>query len=322
MQMKSKVVAVLIGSMALFAASTAGAQQYVRIAASSTGGSWYPLGAKIAEIISSNIEGVSATVGPGGGVSNVQDVSNGEAEIGWTFSHTSYDGYVGRGPFKKKYDNVRFLAALYPAAFQAVVREDSNIKSLADLKGKRVSPGKPKWSSYDTFKSVIGSYGYNVDDLKSAGGVINHVSYSESVGLMKDGNIDAFTTVTNVPQASFLELEQSMKIRFLPFDGENRAKFLKERPGYIPVTIDSSAYKSLKKPFDTIGARTILVVNKDMPDELVYKITKLLWEKHADLLSVKKIWSKVALKDGLSGASIPVHPGAAKFYKEKGVSAQ
>jgi hypothetical protein len=312
----------LLGVVAVVAliSTVASADTFVRIASGPSGGSWYPLGAKMAEIFGKNVKGISTSNGPGGGVGNVLDVNKGEAELGWTYGHTAYDGYKGVAPvFKKANPNVRHLATFYPAGFQTAVLASSNIKSYADLKNKNISPGKAKWSGYAAFKMVAGKYGFGVEDVKKAGGVVHHVGYSDSVALMKDGHIDAFTGLTSVPQASFLDLEFKPGIRLLPLDEKILGDILKSNPGYIRIDIDSSHYKSIKTPVPTLGAVTIMVVNKDVPEDVVYNITKALWDNHADLVAVKGVWKKVHLKNALLGAALPVHPGAKKYYDEKGV---
>jgi TRAP transporter TAXI family solute receptor len=321
MRHTSKLV-LIAGAMAMIAGPAAAADKFVRIVSGPAGGSWYPLGAKIAEVIEKNVNGVSTKNTPGGGVGNVRDVSRGNAEIGWTYGHTAYNGFIGAGAFKKKNPNVRHLATLYPAGLQTAVPANSKIMSYADLKGKNISPGKAKWSGYAAYKMVIGHYGYTIDDVKKGGGTVHHVSYKDSVALMKDGHIDAFTALTSVPQASFLALEFSPGVRFLPIDKPILDKIVKSNPGYIRITIDQSKYKSVKTPVETLGAVTILVVNKDVPADRVYAITKALWENHAQFVAVKKVWNKVKLETALLGAATPVHPGAMKYYAEKGVKKQ
>jgi TRAP transporter TAXI family solute receptor len=299
---------------------SAQAEQFVRIVSGPSGGSWYPLGAAMSEIINKNVKGVTSSNGPGGGVGNIKDVSKGNAELGWSYGHTAYNGLNGRGAFKKAYPNVRYMATLYPAGLQTAVPADSKIMSYADLKDKNISPGKAQWSGFAAYKMVVGYYGYSVDDVKKSGGTVHHVSYSDSVALMKDGHIDAFAGLTSVPQASFLDLEFSKGIRLLPIEQSILDRILKENPGYIPITVTKDHYKSLAGPVPTLGAVTVLVANKDLPDDIAYNIIKTLWDNHGELLKVKKVWSKVKLEDGLLGAAIPVHPGAKRFYDEKGVS--
>ncbi|GAB4226023.1 MAG: TAXI family TRAP transporter solute-binding subunit [Methyloligellaceae bacterium] len=312
-------VALAAAPLLLAGSITAQADTFVRIVSGPSGGSWYPLGAKMAEIFG-KIEGLSVSNGPGGGVGNVLDVNKKEAELGWTYGHTAYDGFKGNPPvFKSKNPNIRHLATFYPAGLQTVVPAKSNIKSYADLKDKNISPGKLKWSGYAAAKMIFGKYGFTVEDVKKNGGTVHHVSYSDSVSLMKDGHIDAFTALTSVPQASLLDLEFSPGVRFLPVDKAILEGILKENPGYIKLDITSEHYKSIKEPVPTLGAVTIMIVNKDVPDDVVYKITKALWENHAELAKVKKVWNSVKLENALLGAALPVHPGAKKYYDEKGV---
>jgi TRAP transporter TAXI family solute receptor len=295
------------------------ADEFVRIVSGPSGGSWYPLGAKMAEIFG-KIQGISVSNGPGGGVGNVLDVNKKEAELGWTYGHTAYDGYKGNAPvFKSANPNLRHLATFYPAGLQTVVPKDSGIKSYSDLKDKNLSPGKLKWSGYAAAKMIFQKYGFTVDDVKKNGGTVHHVSYSDSVSLMKDGHIDAFTALTSVPQASLLDLEFSPGVRFLSIDKAILDGILKANPGYIKLDITKDDYKSVSNPVPTLGAVTIMVVNKNVSDDVVYNITKALWENHDELAKVKKVWNSVKLENALLGAALPVHPGAKKYYDEKGV---
>jgi TRAP transporter TAXI family solute receptor len=310
---------VLVAGLLAGLASCDSSSTFVRIASGPAGGSWYPLGAKISELISRDIDGVASSNGPGGGVGNVRDVNNGEAEIGWAYSHTSYDGYTGAAPFTKKLENIRHLATLYPAAYHAVVPKDSDIDSLADLKGKNVSPGKVTDSAYAAFQMVMEKYNITVDDIKNNGGTVHHVSFSDSVALMKDGHIDLTSALTSAPQSSYLDLEFRPGIKFIGVDQQVLDDIIKERPGYIEFDLTKEHYSSVVEPVRTLGAVTILVTNKDLPDELVYQITKSLWEGREELIKVKDIWNQVVLEDALLGAAIPVHPGAQRYYDEKGV---
>jgi TRAP transporter TAXI family solute receptor len=318
--MKRLLKTVAVAALLTGAASMAQAEQFIRIVSGPAGGSWYPLGAAISEIFNKNIEGVASSNGPGGGVGNIKDVSKGNAEVGWSYGHTAYNGVHGRGAFDgKQYPNVRYMATLYPASLQTAVPANSSIKSYADMKDKNLSPGKAQWSGFAAFKMVFGEYGLTVEDVKKNGGTIHHVSYSDSVALMKDGHIDAFTGLTSLPQASFLDLEFSPGIRMIGVEKQILDKILKENPGYIRSTITSNEYKSVKEPVETLGAVTVMVVNKDLPDDVVYNMTKALWEHHGDLVKVKSVWESVKLEDGLLGAAIDIHPGAKRFYDEKGV---
>ena len=124
---------------------------------------------------------------------------------------------------------------------------------------------------------------------------------------------------TSVPQASFIELENSPGIRFIGLPKHRLDRIVKNNPGYIKAVIPSSAYKSNPFNIPTLGIVTSAIVNKDLPDDLVYNMTKVFWDNHAEFVKVKSIWKKVILKDAVNGAAIPIHPGAAKYYKEQGI---
>ena len=145
------------------------------------------------------------------------------------------------------------------------------------------------------------------------------VSYRESVALMKQGQADVFMAATSVPQASFIELENSPGIRFIGLPKDRIDRIVKNNPGYVYGKIPASAYKSLDKDITTLGIVTSAIVHKDLPDDLVYKMTKVFWDNHPEFVKVKSVWKKVLLKQAVNGAAIPIHPGAAKYYKEQGL---
>ena len=304
---------------AVLVAPAAQAQTFVRMVSGPSGGSWYPLGAKIMQVLGENVDGITTSNTSGGGISNILAVNGGDAEIGWSYAHTAYNGYSGKGKFKSANPNVRHFATLYPAMFQVAVRKDSPIKSFADMKAANISPGKAKWTGTAFAESVLKAYGLSFDDIKKNGGTVHHVDYTESVALMKDKHIDVFMAATSMPQASFLELQHSPGIRFIGLPDEKLQQILKDNPGYIPGMMPKGVYESVDKDIKTLGIVTNMVVSKDLPDDLVYKMCKVFWANHDTFAQVKKIWNKVSVEHALDGAAIPVHPGAEKCYKELGV---
>ncbi len=317
--MRNMTKIVLAAAVFAFAGQTAGAETFVRMVSGPSGGSWYPLGAKIMVVLGKEVKGIYTSNAPGGGVGNVKDVSKGVAEMGWTYAHTAYNGFNGLGKFKKKNTNIRHFATLYPAALQTAVPAKSKIRTYADLKDKNISPGPKHFSGNVATELLLKLYGLTYEKIKSNGGTIPRVGYKDSVALMKDRHIDAFMGLTSVPQASFIDLNFNPGIRFLPVEPDILKTFLAANRGYITAVIPKTAYKGMQADVPTIGVVTELVVNKNVPDEVVYKMVKALWENHAALVKVKKIWNKVSLKQGLFGSSIPVHPGAKRYYDEKGV---
>ena len=212
--MKGKIAVSVLAFGVLAGAQAANADQFVRMVSGPSGGSWYPLGAKISQVFSDEIGGITTSNTSGGGISNILSVNDGDAEIGWSYAHTAFNGYSGKGKFKKAQPNVRHFATLYPAMFQVAVRADSPIKTFEDMKGANISPGKAKWTGTAFAESILKAYGFGFDDIKKNGGTVHHVGYSDSVSLMKDGHIDAYTAVTSVPPVSSASCSRRSSVPF------------------------------------------------------------------------------------------------------------
>lgn len=313
--------ALLASALALaVSGSASAADTFVRMVSGPSGGSWYPLGAKIMQVFDDQIDGITTSNTSGGGIGNIKAVGGGDAEIGWSYAHTSYNGYTGTGKFKKPNDNVRHFATLYPAMFQVAVPADSKIQTFDDMKDANISPGKSNWTGTAFAESILNAYGYGFDDIKSNGGTVHHVSYTESVALVKDGHVDVFMAATSMPQASFLDLEHSPGIRFIGLPDDKLKEIIDANPGYIPGVMPAGVYESISEDTNTLGIVTNMVVSADLSEDLVYQMCKVFWDNHAAFAEVKGVWNSVKLEDALAGAAIPLHPGAKKCYDELGVS--
>ncbi|MGC1443129.1 MAG: TAXI family TRAP transporter solute-binding subunit [Burkholderiaceae bacterium] len=315
----SAIAAAATLTVATFSAPAVAADQFVRMVSGPSGGSWYPLGAKIMQVLDEEVDGITTSNTSGGGIANILAVNGGDAEIGWSYGHTAANGYNGVGKFTKAQKNVRHFATLYGSSFQVAVRADSDIKSFADMKGANISPGKAKWTGTAFAESVLKAYDISFADIKKNGGTVHHVSYTESVALMKDGHIDVFMAATNMPQASFLELESSPGIRFIGLPEDKMNQLIKDNPGYIPGKMPKGVYKCVSEDLNTLGIVVNMVVSADLSDDLVHKMCKSFWATYDKFVEVKSVWKNVKLENALNGAAIPVHPGAAKCYEELGV---
>jgi TRAP transporter TAXI family solute receptor len=286
------------------------------------GGTWYPLGAKMSQVFEQEVPEILAASGPGGGIENVRDVNQRNAEIGFSNADAVFSGYRGLGKFRHAQTNVRHLATAYTNIFQLAVAKNSPIRGIADLKNRHISPGKAGWSGTEMARLVLEAYGLSFDSIKRNGGTVHHVDFSDSVALMKDGHIDAFFALSSIPQSSLMELDFDPGIRLLSIDDEHLDQLLRARPGHVSVTIPKSAYGNLESDVQTIGVPVVMIVHKDVPDDLVYRLAKAFWEHHQDFVEVSPVWKTVKLENALLGASAPVHPGAQRFYDEVGVSAR
>jgi TRAP transporter TAXI family solute receptor len=278
------------------------------------GGSWYPLGGAIADAVQKEIPGVNISVSPGGGVANVEAVEFGKCEIGFSNSSSGVDGVYGRPPFKQKMPNMRQLANLYPQYFQIVVLEDAGIKTVADLKGKSISPGPKGHTGEFAARQVLEIYGLSYKDMSK----VHHVHYSDTVALMKDGHAHAWLLCTTIPSASIMDIAVSRKIRLIALP-EDKIKAIQQlNAGYIRRTVPKGTYQGVDYDVQGFGFFTHLIISAKLPDDLVYKMTKTLANNLPRFGDVVKDMKGVTTKDLALDIGIPFHPGALKYYKEIG----
>ena len=320
--MKRRLVLVLIAALAvvLLAPTAHAKQQFLRMVSGPEGGSWYPLGSAMMSMAEDALK-ISTSNGPGGGVGNCKVVDSGRADLGWSYTHTSFNAYNGHGKFKKKHTNLRHVMSLYPGVFQIVVPKKSDITDIGQLKDKRIVPGKVGFTGTAIAELVLKAYGMTFKSIKAAGGSVSFVGYSDSAALMKDGHSDSYMAVTSCPQSTIIDLNFRPGVRFLPIKPEMQKKVRELEPGLMPTVIPTSAYKGLTADVPTVGTVTNIVCHKDVPEEVIYNFVKTLYANWDALKKVKK----KAIEDSkpekaLLGAAIPVHPGAMKYYKEKGIT--
>ena len=312
------VVALVVVSIFLVTSAPQAEQKFLRMFSGPEGGSWYPLGSAMMSIVEKGT-GISSSNGPGGGVGNCKAVNGGRADLGWTYTHTAFNAYNGRGKFDKKNTNLRHLMSLYPGVFQMAVPKSSKINSVADLKDKRIVPGKVGFSGTVIAELVLKAHGITFDSIKKNGGSISYVGYSDSAALMKDGHSDCYMAVTSCPQSTIIDLNFRPGVRFLPVDKAHMDKILKMEPGLMATAIPQGAYKGLEADVPAVGTVTAIVIHKDVSDDLAYKIVKTLYANWPELAKVKKKAIDDSKPDkALQGARIPVHPGAMRYYKEMG----
>jgi hypothetical protein len=257
----------------------------------------------------------ASSVGSGGSVENLKRIHNGESDFGLCYAVDSSLGYIGKLPQDPaKYDNIRSMGYLYGAPAQLVVRADSGIKSAMDLKGKRVAlgnAGSGAAASAERFFRHIGLWdNFNPDFL----------GYSQAASAFQDGKIDAFWVLVGYPNRSIIEAAVQVKIALVDVgvDAE-KTGFYKEY-AYSPMTIPAGTYGKGMPATKSFQDSCILTTSKDIPEDLVYTIMKTLWSPKGmeAMVMAKKSFKEMTLENGFTGASVPLHPGAVKFWKEQG----
>jgi len=293
--------------------ATASAEEFVFMTGPA-GGSWYPLGGAIKNILQEEVKGLNVTIRPGAGLINLKGVSGGKAEMGWSLVMSAVDAVNGREPFKAKLPNVCNLGSFYMNYFQ-VTTTDMSIKSAADLKGKNIVT-LPRGNTTELgARALLKAAGLSYDDM----GKVNFASLTDGVNMMKDGQVQAMLTITSVPNGSLLDLTNSRKVKFLTITDEQFANMKKQNAGWGRVMIPANSYPNQTAAVKIAGFPAHLILNcKKVSDDTAYKVTKALIKRGKDLSSIVKSLAKLTAKDMAVDIGVPFHPGSIKAYKEAG----
>jgi TRAP transporter TAXI family solute receptor len=304
-------------SASAFAGAPALAQQrFFRIGTGGTGGTYYPVGGMIANAISTPTINVSA-VATNGAVANVNGIVGGSMESGFSQADVNAWAYTGTGIYegKPKIEELRAIANLFPESVHVIVRKGVGAKSLAELKGKRVSIDEPGSGTIVNARALLAAFGVTEKDIKP-----EYLKQVQSAEKLKDGTLDAYFQTTGYPQGTLTELAATNGFELLPIEGEVRDKLMAQFKFFARDRIPDGTYKDVKG-VDTVAVGAQWTTSSKQPEDLVYEITKALWsDKTRAALDAGHAKGKEIRKEtALQGISIPLHPGAEKFYKEAGL---
>jgi TRAP transporter TAXI family solute receptor len=291
----------------------------ISIATGGTGGVYYPLGGGLANVLSKEIPGLQATAEvTGGSVDNLKLINSGQSELAFVMADAALDALNGEDKFKGSKVPVRTLMVLYPNQMHVVTIEGTGIDKLADLKGKRVSTGSPGSATEVMAFRVIEAAGLDKDkDMKR-----ERLGVAESVNAIKDRKIDAFFWVGGLPTAAVTDLAATPGVKMKMIDHSEVVDKMNAKHGnlYAASVIKAGVYPSQDKDNKNTVVWNILVANASLPDEMAYKVVKTMIEKKADLVAVHQEAKSFSLDNQIkSNSSIPWHPGAVKYFAEKGV---
>ena len=314
----TKIGKMMLAGVAIGAIATAGAAsaETLRLMTGPQGGSWYPLGGAIQNIVQTNVQGTQIQVLPGGGVANVKAVDQGKADIAFANSVSTVDAIHGRGPFEEQATNVCNVATLYPQYFQIVALQSSGIQTAADLKGKALATQPRGNTAEDITRQLLEVAGLTYDDLSQ----IHFVSYSDGVALMKDNNAAAMTLGTTVPASAIMDLDSAADITLVNVDDETMAKMKELNPGYQALTIPANSYPDQTEDVQAIGYATHVVARCDLDADVVYNMLQSLNANMADLQAIASAMKGVTPKEMGQDVGVPMHDGAKRFFEEQGAS--
>ncbi|AIF68876.1 C4-dicarboxylate ABC transporter substrate-binding protein [Palaeococcus pacificus DY20341] len=281
-----------------------------------TSGVYFPLGSKYAELLNKYGTVVSGeAVTSGASVANAKAIEDGNAQAAILQNDVAYYAYNGLYMFDTSIKKLKGVAALYPETVQFVVRADSDIKSLEDLKGKKVAIGAPGSGTAVAAEQILKAAGV-WDSIEKV-----NQKFSEAAQSLKLGQVDAAVIVAGIPTPAVNQIAVQTPVRVLPISDDILNKLKDE--GYIFYVrqiVPKGTYNGVEEDTPTVAVKAMLAVSADLPEDVVYEMTKILFEQVEDLRAVHQKAQAISLDTALDGMSIPLHPGAIKYYEEKGLS--
>ena len=298
---------------------TDGETVYINIATGGTGGAYYPLGGAIANIFNDNVDNVNANAqSTGASVENIGLVADGETEVAFVQNDVTYYAWTGTESFEDSDEmtGIRGMAMLYPEVVQIIATASSGIESVEDLVGKNVAVGAPGSGTEVNARQILGEYGISYDDLGKA----DYLSFNEAADQLKNNQIDAAFVTAATPTAAVTEVTQTADIVVVPVEPEVIESLYDQYPFYTEFTVESGTYRNQDSDITTPAVMAMLVVPEDLDEDLVYELTKALFENQQAIADTHDRGNDIQLDTALEGMPIDVHPGAQRYYDEEGVS--
>ena len=291
------------------------ADEFINVLAGGTSGVYYPLGAALANIYGAKIEGARTQVqATKASVENLNLLQQGKGEIAFALGDSvkfAWEGNTEAG-YPGKLDKLRGIAAIYPNYIQVVASQESGIRTLADLKGKSLSVGAPKSGTELNARAILAAAGMKYEDL----GKVEYLPFGESVELIKNRQLDATLQSAGLGVGSIKDLASSVAITVVAVP---KADVEKIGDPYIAVTIPAGTYQGQDADVETAAVGNFLITHEGVSDEVAYQMTKQLFENLPDMVAAHNAAKAIDIQKALTGMPVPLHPGAERYYKEKGL---
>lgn len=291
------------------------APEFLSFLTGGTSGTYYPLGGAIATIISDETGIQTDALSSNASADNIIALKDGEAELAFTQTDVAAYAVEGINAFDgEPVDNVLGLGSLYPETIQIVTTEKSDIKSVEDLEGKKVSVGAPGSGTYINAEQILEVHGMTMDDIDA-----QNLDFGESAGGIKDGNIDAAFITAGTPTGAVEELQATAEVYVLPIEQDKADELIEKYPYYAADTIPEGTY-GLEEEINTVAVLAMVVVTDDLSEDVVYDITKSIYENSENIAHAKAEY--ITLDNALEGIGLDLHPGAQKYFEEAGLDVQ
>lgn len=281
-----------------------------------TSGTYYPYGGSMAQIWNDNIDNMNVSPqSTGASAENLKLISTGEADLGIVQNDVMDYAFNGTEIFEgQKLEGFSAIATLYPEVVQIVCKPNAGINSIADLKGKTVSIGDAGSGVEFNAIQILGAYGLTVDDIKA-----RNLSFKESGSAFQDNQVDAFFITAGLPNAAIQEIVTTKEVNIISIEGPELEKLLTDYPYYTGYTIPMDTYKGMTKDATALSIKATLIASDALDTDTVYNLTKALFENLETFSGMHAKAAELNIEDALKGISIPIHPGAEKYYKEIGI---
>ena len=318
--LKQIKIAATVATAMMLSAPMAGAETFITIGTGGVTGVYYPTGGAICRLVNKMRKdtGIRCSVeSTGGSIYNLNTIREGELEFGVAQSDWQYHAYNGTSKFKDKgpFKDLRAVFSIHPEPFTVVARADSGIKTFADLKGKRVNIGNPGSGQRGTMEVLMKEMGWTTKDFALA----TELKASEQSAALCDNQIDAMVYTVGHPSGSIQEATTSCDAVLVNVEGPAVDKLVKENSFYRYATIPGGMYRGNPNDVHTFGVGATFVTSAKVPDKVVYTVVKAVFDNFDDFKKLHPAFAhldpKQMIKDGLSA---PLHPGAVKYYKERG----
>lgn len=320
MRLKKWVVGAAAGLISLTALVSGAVQaqkaQFVNVLTGGQSGVYYPLGVALSQLYAQKIPGVKATAQvTKASAENMNLLQAGRGELAWALADSVSDAWKGNAEagFTKKLDKLRGLSATYNNYIQIVANAEAGIQSLEDLKGKRISVGAARSGTELNARAIFKAAGLSYDDFSK----VEYLPFGESVELMKNRQLDATLQSAGLGVASIRDLATAVKIVVVPVPHEVVEKV--GNAAYQPAVIPANTYAGQTEDLPTAAIPNFLVTHSGVSDELAYEMTKVLYENLDVLQSSHNAAKAIRIENAVNGMPVPIHPGAERYYKEKGI---
>ena len=288
---------------------------FISIGTGGTGGIYYPYGGGVAEIWSKKVKGVKAVAEvTGASVENVKLAHKGETVIGEVMGDVAVAGYNGLSKFKGKKHNILSMAIMYPNLLQVVTLKKSGITNIEEVQGKNISTGSPGSGTNFMAEAVLKALDIPLTSFKDS-----RLSFTESANALRDGTIKVGVWSVGPGTSSILDLSTTHDINILSFTPEQTKKILASKTTYAGVELAGGIYRGVDKAVSTIGVWNVMICQKSLDTDLVYKLVKALFENNAYLMKIHPSAAYTTPENTVKYSSIPLHPGTIKYLKEKGI---